>query len=315
MISGARTAFRLGLSFLFVGSGSLTRLGRLLRIAVQTELPKAAALTSAKLASSSLSLALAAAKTTAATAFRTSGSTWTLAAAVASKPGATARATRGLIRWVRRGCCVARLVRRRCGGCRALRMLRGLCRLCRWRRLRGLFWLISSFDGLKAGDLQRQLNGSGCLRSEVGFAGRFLESELRDFNAVVARRQARQIELAILVGPTDKRASACRIREKQRRSWNRHAANCANLAFRFNRCRSGLRCCGSFLCFQRHTNRPHEKNSREEEKPLLHPFRFLPQRPPGRFLSPHEELEEANARRSAANIIPFPAYSLRCNDR
>jgi hypothetical protein len=165
--------------------------------------------------------------------------------------------------------------------------------------------LIRSFDGRQAGDFQRQLNGHSGLRAEVGFADRRVKSELRDFNAVVSRREAGKIELSVLAGPTDKFTSACRIREQQRRAGNRHAAGRVDLAFCLDGCRVGLRCVASFLCFQRRTNRPRQKNSYEEEQPLLHPFRFLPQRPPGRFRSPREELEEANAHRSAANIIPF----------
>jgi len=117
------------------------------------------------------------------------------------------------------------------------------------------------------------LNGSGGLGGEVYFASRVVESELRDFDAVVASGQTGKIKLTVLVCPTDKRAPARCVGEEQRSARNSHAAGCVDLPFRLDGYRrrgsgSSLRC-GSFLRLQRQANRQCQNGCREHAQPHL----------------------------------------------
>jgi hypothetical protein len=71
-----------------------------------------------------------------------------------------------------------------------------------------LLRLFLYFDGLLLDALQRsyfsnQFKRSGALRSYVKLLGDRVEPELRDLDAIMPRSHARQVEVAILVGPTN----------------------------------------------------------------------------------------------------------------
>ena len=98
--------------------------------------------------------------------------------------------------------------------------------------LRRFVWILGrarrSLDRRKRSNFQRHSNRAGSL-AQIEFLRHVVEAELARLNSVMPERQSRQIEMTVLIGPTDPRTPGARFGQPKIRAGHGHAAGGANI--------------------------------------------------------------------------------------